>query len=141
MIYNPRRAIGVAFALYIATFIAGLIAGFVSGQDMTSMSTIPDYFWYVGMGISVVLISLFTLWYFRDARIQPSAKSGAYFGLTTVGFSFALDLIIFSFGNAQGAGVDLSAYYSDPRFFVTVILVVLTATLVGVFKSHKGENI
>jgi hypothetical protein len=138
MSYNLKRALGIAFELYVATFIVGIVAGTVSGQDMSSMNNIPDSIWYAGMVAGVILTALFTMQYFRSPSIVPSAKSGLYFGLTAVVISFVLDFILFSIGNAGGAAeFDLGDYYSDYRFWVILILVVITAKLVGWYKASK----
>ncbi len=131
MSYNFKRAAGVSFALYVATFVIGIVAGAVSGQDMSSLDTIPDSFWYVGMLGAVVCAWLFTILYFKNNTLVPSAKSGLFFGLTAVLISSLLDLVLFSAGNAQGASVNLSHYYGDPRFWIILALVLLTAACVG----------
>lgn len=137
MVYNFKRAVGISFALYVATFIVGIASGFASGQDMSRVDNIPDSFWYVGMVAAVVLTALCTLWYFRNTAIIPSWKSGLYFGFTAVAFSFILDVAIFSIGNSQGAQVDMMEYYSDIRFWIIVVLVIGTAKTVGILKAPK----
>jgi hypothetical protein len=139
MTYNFKRAIGVAFCLYLATFVVGIICGMVSGQDMKSMNTMPDSFWYIGMIAAVILTYLFTVWYFKNPSITPSLKSGFLFGLTAVVLSFVLDFALFSLGNMSATAeqkVDLGQYYGDYRFWIIIVLVVATAKLVGHMKKR-----
>jgi hypothetical protein len=135
MIYNFKRAVGFAVLLYIATFIVGIVAGVASGQDMSSINTVSDSFWYVGMVAAVVLTTLFTIWYLKRHKVGASAKSGFLFGLTAVVVSSVLDFIFFSLGNAGGAHVDLGQYYGDYRFWIIIVLVVLTASAIGARKA------
>jgi hypothetical protein len=107
MTYNFKRALGISFALYVATFIVGIIVGVAAGSDMSSMENISDSFWYYGMVTAVVLTALCAAWYFKNSAIVPSRLSGFYFGATAVVLSFLLDLGLFSLGNAGGANVDL----------------------------------
>ena len=137
MSYKFQRALGMALALYLSTFVVGIVAGLVSGQDMSSMTNIADAFWYVGMVAAVVLTAGFSLWYFKNAKIIPSAKAGFYFGVTVVIVSFVLDFVLFSLGNTQGAEVDLGRYYGDFRFWVILVLVIVTAKIVGHIKKPK----
>lgn len=136
MTYDLKRALGISLALYITTFIIGIIAGIISGQDMTSMETISDSFWYVGMISSTIISILFTLWYFQKPQLKNSALGGLFFGITASVVSFALDFLTFSFGNANGAEVDLGAYYGDIRFWIILTLVLVSTTLVGWKKSR-----
>lgn len=140
MTYNFKRALGISFALYVATFIVGIAMGVLTGQDMSSMDNISDNFWYVGMVSAVIFTALATLWYFRNPAIMPSTKSGLFFGLTAVGFSILIDVILFSIGNVMGASVDIIEYYSDYRFWIIVILVLGTAKLVGYLKRPQGAG-
>jgi hypothetical protein len=131
MIYNFKRALGIGLVLYIATFATGIICGMVSGTDMSSMNSVPNSFWYVGMVAALVLTTLFTMWYFKNRNIVASAASGLLFGLTAAVLSFILDFILFSLGNQSGANVDLGAYYGDYRFWIVVALVLVSAKVVG----------
>ena len=131
MSYNFKRALGIALAFYVANFVVGIIAGLISGQDMSSMNTISDSFWYLGMVAAVVLTAIFTMWYFRNPSIKPSAKNGFYFGLTSVIVAFILDFVFLALGNAGGGNFDMTEYYSDYRFWIIVVLALLTAKLVG----------
>src|SRR3989338_5012842 len=101
MSYNFKRALGIALVLYVAMFVVGIIAGIVAGVDMSSITNAPDWFWYVGMVSTVVLMCLFAMWYFKTPSVKPSAKSGLFFGLTAVVVSIILDVITFTIGQMQ----------------------------------------
>lgn len=138
MSYNLGRALGISFLLYVATFVVGIVSGIVSGQDMSSLDTVSDSFWYVGMVGAVVLCALFATWYLNGKNISASAASGLKFGITAVILSSGLDLILFSLGNAAGASTDLGRYYGDLRFWIILLLVVGTAALMGYWKQKKS---
>lgn len=140
MSYKFGRAVGISLLLYIATFIVGIVCGVVLGHDMSSMANIPASFWYIGMVAAVILTAVFTLWYFKNSAITPSAKSGAFFGLTAIVLSSALDFILFSVGNSGGAEADLGAYYGDFRFWIILLLVLGTAKVVGHLKRPKAPQ-
>lgn len=137
MLYNLKRALGISLVLYIATFIVGIVCGAFLGHDMSS-TVFPESFWYIGMVAAVILTALFTLWYFKNKNIIPSAKSGLLFGLTAIILSSILDYVLFAFGNSQGAAVDLGMYYGDYRFWIILVLVVATAKVVGYVKRTKN---
>ncbi len=137
MNYIFKRALGISLALYASTLILGIIYIALVGYDMSSMSNIPNSFWYVGMVKAVILTALFSLWYFKNSAVAASAKSGAFFGLTVVAVSFVLDFIFFSLGNSGGAEANLGEYYGDFRYWVILLLVISTAKLVGWHKRRK----
>lgn len=137
MVYKFKRAVGMSLMLYVSTFIVGIICGVLLGHDMSSMSNIPDSFWYIGMVAAVILTALFSFWYFKDNSIVASAKNGAFFGLTAIVVSSVLDFVLFSLGNTGGAEVDLGSYYGDFRFWIIVALVGATAKVVGWIKGGR----
>ena len=141
MVYNFKRALGISVVLYLCTFVVGVIALVASGVDMSATDVeMPNSTWYVGMVSAVILTSLFTLWYFGNKAIIPSAKSGLFFGLTSVLFGFVLDMIFFGLGSASGVETELGDYYGDHRYWITLVLVVLTAMLVGIIRSPKASE-
>lgn len=139
IMYNFKRALGVSFVLYFLTFFVGLAVGAMSKQDMSSLNTISESFWYIGMVTAVVLTVVCSLWYFRTSTVVATAKSGLFFGLTTVLLSIVLDTVLFTIGNTQGANVDLAEYYGDVRFWIIALLVIVTAKVVGHMKRPKVQ--
>lgn len=131
MKYNFKRAIGILLVFYIATFVVGIIVGFITSQNMASLNSISRFMWYFGIVVNMLLIALFTRWYFVQKTLVASAKSGALFGLTAVALSTVVDIIIFSVANSYGAAVHLGAYYSDPKFWLIVVLSIGTAAFIG----------
>jgi heme A synthase len=143
MTYNFKRALGIGLALYLGTFVVGIVCGVISGQDMSTMQGMPDSFWYVGMVAAVILTALFSMWYFKSPSVVPSAKSGFLFGLTSVVLAFVLDFILFSLGNMSEDPknhIDLGQYYGDYRFWIIIVLVIVTAKLVGHIKRPKSPT-
>lgn len=140
MIYSFERAIGIGLALYLGTFIVGFLIGLLSSQDISSMNSIADSFWYLGMVTAVVLSALFTTWYLNQESLVASARSGLMFGLTAVVISIVIDLALFSLANAGGANVNLGEYYGDFRFWIITALVLVTSVLVGKLKQPAAAN-
>jgi hypothetical protein len=137
MSYNFKRALGMSFLVYIAMFVVSLVVGVASGVEFTSLSDAPAWCWYVLAAASAILTALFALWYFKG-NVVPSLKSGFLFGLTVAILSSILDFVFFSLGNmADGPQIDIGEYYGDYRFWITIVLVVLAAKLVGYLKGSK----
>jgi hypothetical protein len=136
---NFKRALWVGVLTYFVSFIVGLIPMMIMGFNPSQMTDVPQSFFIIGIIISVILAALFTLLYFKDRKISPSAKEGFYFGLTLVIIGSVLDVIIFSIGSIAGGGneMDILGYYSNPLFWVALVLFIVTTTTVGYFKSKK----
>jgi hypothetical protein len=141
MTYNFKRALGIGFCLYIATLVVGLLCGMLVDKEGVSLTEMPDAYWYLSMAAAVILTYLFAGWYFKNAAIVPSAKSGFLFGFTAIALALLLDFAFFSLGNASDdpkMHVDIGDYYSDYRLWVVVALVIVTAKLVGHMKRRTA---
>ena len=135
---NLKRAIWVGLLTYVLSFIFGLVVMFFLGVDPAQTSEIPRSFLIILILVSLVFAGLFSLFYFKDKKIKPSAKEGFLFGLVLVAVGFILDVIIFGISNAfTETQQDLIAYYSDPLFWVALILFVAVTTIVGALKKRK----
>lgn len=132
-----KRAILIAIATYALSFIIGLIPMLLMGVNTMEMSEFPANFFIIGMVISVALAVAFSLVYFRDKRIRRNAKEGFYFGIVLAITGFALDGILFLIGSLSGSPMDLLAYYANPLFWLTLLLVIITTTIVGKVKGGK----
>ena len=123
---------------YITSFIIGMVPLLFIDIDITDASSLPQSFFIVGIILSVILATLFTLLYFRDRKIKRNAKEGFYFGLVLIAIGFTFDLAIFTIsGLATGYETDIFSYYSNPLFWVATVLFVATTTTVGWIKGRK----
>ena len=139
--YNFKRALGIAFCLYLSTFVVGIVCAMLV-PDKT-VNNLPNEYWYISMAASVILTWLFATWYFKSPSVAPSAKSGFLFGVIAVVLSFVLDFVFFWLGNmaaAEGEKMDLMEYYSDYRFWVVVALVIVTSKVVGHVKRPRASG-
>ncbi len=135
---NLKRAIWVGVVMYILSFIIGIIPFLITGADPTQMSDPPTSFFVIGIIISIILSIIFSLVYFKGKKIHPSAKEGFYFGLTIIVVGFVLDAIIFFLSSlAVESEMDILSYYSNPLFWVALVLVIATTTIIGAMKGKK----
>ena len=135
---NFKRALWIALLVYGISFIVGSLILVFSGLDLTQVSDVPDIFLYVNILVTVILAVLFTMFYFKDKKVKRNAKEGFYFGLVLILVGFILDIVIFSLGSlASESSLDLLDYYSNPIFWLSLVLIIVTATVVGAIKGRK----
>ncbi len=133
---NIKRAIWMGVLAYLASFFIGIIGAAVLGIDLTTAVEPSMTLWIWGIVFTIVLMGLFALWYFKTET--PSVKTGLYFGLIAVGVGFVIDaIIIVPFILSSTAPQDPLAYYLNPLFWLTLVLLVATTTLVGWWKAKK----
>ena len=133
-----KRAIWIGVVTYILSFIIGLIPMILMGTDTAEISELPPSFFIIGIITSIVLAGLFTLVYFKDKGIKPSAKEGFYFGLVLIIVGFVLDVLIFSVSSlAADSEIDIFAYYSSQMFWTALVLLVAATTIIGAIKGRK----
>ena len=136
---NIKRALWVSVLTYAASFIIGLIVMTLMGIDPTNLAKIPNNVLYISILLTIIIVALFTLFYFKGKNIKPSAKEGFYFGLVLIILGTILDVIIFSLSSlATGTQQSLIEYYSNPLFWITLILLLATTTIVGAVKRRKN---
>jgi hypothetical protein len=125
---NLKRAIWMGALVYIISFILGFIGALIIGIDLTTVKEPTTGLWIFGIIVTVIVMIIFTIWYFKGKELKASAKEGFLFGITTVILGFILDLLIsFILRRVQ----DLSSYYSNPLFWVTLFILLITSTVVG----------
>jgi len=133
---NYKRALGLGVLVYVGSFIIGLAACFFVGYDMTAGEPMPDSMYYVGMVAAVVLTYWATRWYLRG-RPSYDIVDGGMFGLAIIVIGFILDVIIF--GISMGGDISaMKLYYSDARFWITLIIIALTATMTAMCPPRKN---
>jgi len=134
-----KRAIGISVLAYLASFVVGSVVGVLMGIDFAETQEIPAVMWYVGAVTSVVFSVLFAFWYFRSPKTTSSAKEGVKFGVVMILTGFALDIAAFlPLLRHEDPFGPILAYYGEPFFWISVLLVLAGATLAGKLKAKKN---
>jgi Na+-transporting methylmalonyl-CoA/oxaloacetate decarboxylase gamma subunit len=125
--------------LYLCTFVVGVLIALILGTDLSGETQISTAHWVLSIIWSILLSSVFSLWYFRDKVIPWTAREGIYLGATffVVGIVFDLLFLIPYIVAGVGNTEALVQYYLDIWFWVSVVLVVLMPVVVG----GMGEKI
>jgi len=126
---NYKRALGFAALLYFLTLFIGWGVGLLMGLEQT-LTEIPWSMWIAGWVINVVLILALGKWFFK--KVEPTAKNGLILGVITVVFGLVFDGL--SIWGAVSSGQDTGifvAMYSDWRFYLTVLEVLVLTTFAG----------
>tara|TARA_Y100000310_G_scaffold172170_2_gene172305 strand:+ start:7567 stop:7974 length:408 start_codon:yes stop_codon:yes gene_type:complete len=133
---NVKRAIWISILAYITTFIVGIITATIMGIDLESASTLPSSVWFVTIILSAVVIGAFSFWYFK--KVKPSAKEGLLLGITFIIVGTVLDIaIIIPYILASDSPSDIMAYYANPMFWVSLLIVIAAAAGVGHYLQKK----
>ncbi len=116
---NIKRAIGISVAIYLAFFVVMSISALIM--------------WYVLPFVVILFVCVGAFWYFKSPTVSASARQGFYFGLTILLIGFVLDILSVLPTLSKGDGLlkSLLDYYSQPLFWVMLVLILLVATLTG----------
>lgn len=137
---NIKRAIGLSILAYIATFVVGALVAVVSGVDLGEIQEAPTILWVTGALVSVAFAWAFAWWYFRSPKTIASPRNGLLFGLVMIATGFILDFVTFlPLVTREDPWGSILAYYFNPFFWGTVVLVVITTTLVGKCREREGR--
>ncbi|MBS3093732.1 hypothetical protein J4456_04090 [Candidatus Pacearchaeota archaeon] len=129
---NLKRALGIGLLTYVLAFVIGIVIMFLFQVDSSDPFSIPPYILYINIGITIILAAFFTLWYLRGKKIKPSVKEGFLFGITLIIIGTVIDVILFSIGALlSDVPMSLLDYYSNPVFWISLLLFLATTTLVG----------
>jgi membrane protease YdiL (CAAX protease family) len=135
---NLKRAAWMGIIVYIVSFAIGILIAMSMGLDMNDAANTPDMLWYIAMIPTIIVLALFSLWYFKDKKTKPSPKEGFYLGLTFVVMGFILDMIILAiFSVVSDMPTDMMSYYANSLFWLTIVILVATTTIIG---WYKGKN-
>lgn len=136
---NAKRAVIASFLIYLSSFIAGLLIATVAGINPSESTDVPPLMWYAGALTAVLATAIGSLWYFQSPKLQPSLKHGLQFGLVAVILGFVMDIVLIL--PTAGVGGEplalLIDYYSQPLFWVTLVLVIAAASGVGYWLERK----
>lgn len=138
---NIKRAVGVGILTYLIAFIIGMIVVGISGVDATNPAEVPKSVLYINIVITIIIAALLTLFYFKGKHTKANVKEGLLFGIVLVIVGFILDIIIFLiFSSASQSEFDLMEYYSNPIFWVSLVLLLITTSVVGWIKGRKKRK-
>lgn len=133
---NWKRAIGLGVASYVVTFIVGTIVATMMGIDLSQAKEVPNSVWYVNIVIASLIVGAFSFWYFK--KEEASLKSGFHLGLTFIGVGFVLDaILIIPWIFMSGSPADPIAYYTNPLFWLTIVILIGVITGIGWWKGKK----
>ena len=134
---NLKRAVWISILLYLSTFVIGILVAFVLNTDLTGNEPISITHWVLSIILSLVLASLFSLWYFKGKKIKINSQEGLKLGITFIIVGFIFDMLFIlpylflGFGDADA----ILSYYKDIWFWISVILIALTPVVVGSIKK------
>lgn len=134
---NTKRAIGIGIVLYITTFIIGIILTIFSRVNLESPQNIPTTYWIITIVVTVLLTCLASIWYFNKQGTVRNMKEGLKLGVTFVICGFILDLLFFIPAFFTSGTSLLLEYYSTPSFYITLLLVIVSAVFIGSRNSKK----
>jgi membrane protease YdiL (CAAX protease family) len=133
-----KRAIGISILAYTSSFIIGLIISSALKVNLENPAIIPANVWIFSIIATIIVTIFFSFWYFKDKKTKPSAREGFKFGLTLILIGSFLDmLIIIPYLFVSGSNTDPIIYYSNPLFWLSLLILVATTTIIGWTKQKK----
>ncbi len=135
---NLKRAIWISVALYVSTFILGVILTVIAQVSLASPQEIPTVYWIITIVVTVLLTSLASVWYFNKSGVSRNINEGLKLGLTFVLTGLVLDILFFiPLLFTSGTSI-IVEYYSNASFYLTLLLVVASATFIG--SRHQSKE-
>ncbi len=137
---NVKRAALLALISYAFSLAGGFLAAYLMGVEVMNTKT-PTSVWIAGIFTTIIIAGLFTWIYFRDPAISPSGREGLQFALVLFIVSFLLDLMFIIPVMLTGmTSVNIIAYYTNPFFWVIVLVLFATCTFVGQFLQKRAKG-
>jgi len=119
-----KRKLLFAVGLYFASFAIGIVVALILGIDMSGQSDITTEHWIWSIVLSVLVTAFFSEKYFSKAK--RTIEEAWHLGLTYLGVGVVIDsLFMIPYAIVNGTSA-LIKYYSEPLFYVSVVLIVLT---------------
>jgi hypothetical protein len=127
-----KRAIWMSVLLYISSAIIGiLLAGFLN-IDVENTNEIPISLWYWGISATILLLIIFTKWYFKNSKINRNAKEGFLFGAAAIIIGTVIDaIIVVPYIVINQNSTEVLAYYLSPLFWITLLVILAVSSAVG----------
>lgn len=104
---------------------------------------IPMQMWITSAFLAVILSIAGAYWYFQGKNSQPNLETGFRFGLALIVVGFILDFLFFlslSFEGHDPIAVMMN-YYREPAFWLTLVLILLGSSFVGMCLERKKNMI
>lgn len=115
--------------------IAIYLVGF-KNLNQTEDNEINSLYWILGILVSFLLSTIASLIYFKGKGIKPTLEEGSRLGLTYLIVFIALDLLIITPLILTNTYAEIfGAYYRDPFFLISAILIILTPAFIGALKE------
>jgi len=134
---NYKRALLLSLTAYVLSFVVGFISALMFGVDFSGEASVPQSLWYVGLFASILIMGGLTFWYFKSDSTKATMCNGLMFGAIAVVLGFIIDGLIFIPAAISGRGGELISYYLEPFFWITLIAIIATTTLVGYLLGRK----
>lgn len=128
---NLKRGVVVGLALYFITFIVGVLLTIFSKVSLESPQNIPTTYWIITIIVTVLLTSIASIIYFHKSGTKRSVKEGFKLGITFAIVGFILDMLFFIPAIVSSGTSLIIQYYSNPSFYITLLLVIASATFIG----------
>ncbi len=127
------RTTALAVGFYCVSFSIGLMNATVHGVDLATATDLPDKVWLTGVVAHVLLVVLFTRWYFRPAWITPSLRAGRRFALFLLVVSLLCDFILSVVFTVQSGSTEMvSNYFSEVWYWIVQAVTFVTPQVVAV---------
>ena len=127
-----KRAIGIGLVLYAVTFIVGVILTLVGSANFSSPQEIPRIYWLTTIIVTVLLTGLASIWYFKGKNVKRTVKEGFFLGIAFIVLGFIIDILLFIPALLSQNGLQVVIdYYTEPAFYITLVLVLATTIFVG----------
>jgi predicted tellurium resistance membrane protein TerC len=134
---NRKRAIWMGILVWVLALLAGMSFIFFSFYNPDNLITA-----YGGI-VSVIIVSAIGAWiYFRGKNISPNPEEGFYLGLMFFVVGAVLDIVVIIISTSLGLSTlqDFGSYYTQPSFYVAVVFLILTTTVVGgIMRGKKSK--
>jgi hypothetical protein len=131
-----KRAIGIGVVTYIVSFIFGIVTALLMGIDLSNAEAAPQSVWVIGIFGTVVIVSLSAFWYFK--KVKANLKEGFKLGLVFVIVSFLIEfLLVIPYIITSGSPASMIEYYSNPLLWLSIALLIVSASLVGEYKGRQ----
>lgn len=129
---HVKRGVWIAIVFYVSCLVVCGATAALMGVDLSlSPSEIPSSFWIVSLIEMGVLTAICTKWYLDDVRAK-GARAGFEFGIIALIVGAILDLLVlFPLMTQGGDKSDLLAFYTLPWFWMSLIILLATAAIVG----------
>lgn len=134
---NIKRAIGIIILLGIVSIIFTAILSrlFETDLEITDPANIPLTMWLTAIISVNLLITIGAIWYFKSSKAVPGAKNGFLFGLIAAILGFIGDMVALV-PHKNGFNI-LLRYYTQWKYWLAFILILIVCTLVGYAKAKK----